>query len=74
MPDEGVTLVDPTDLAGVAEVARHMGVRRQAVCNWPVRYPREFPKPVVILASGPVYLLSEVLAWRTRHRTGDLPQ
>jgi hypothetical protein len=55
--------VESTDLVGV-EIAKRLGVTRQAVSNWSQRYPG-FPAPVVVLASGPVYEMSRISAWRS---------
>ena len=59
---ERYRVVRVSDLAGIAEIAARFGVTRQAVCNWVVRH-RHFPQPVVILASGPVYDMKEIVRW-----------
>jgi hypothetical protein len=56
--------VEVRNLAGVAEVAWLFGVRRTTVSNWSAhRSGAGFPEPVVRLASGPVFDLSEISAW-----------
>jgi len=50
------------DLVGIAEIANHKQVTNSAVCNWRSRFPT-FPKPVVELAAGPVFLWSEIELW-----------
>lgn len=55
-------MVDSSDLVGVSEIAARYGVTRACVVNWGVRHA-EFPRPVVRLAMGPVYLMDEVSAW-----------
>jgi hypothetical protein len=57
--------VDVADLGGVAELAAHFNVVKQAVSNWAARYAN-FPRPVLPLAAGLVYRISEVAAWRER--------
>jgi hypothetical protein len=56
-------------LAGVAELAERYGVSRQAVSNWA---HRGMPSPVLTLASGPVYDVRQVDAWRVMksHQNG----
>ena len=51
-----------TDLVGVAEVADLFGVSRQAASNWRERHS-DFPVPIASLKSGPVWELSDILAW-----------
>lgn len=51
-----------TTLVGVAEVADLFGVSRQAASNWRERH-RDFPKPVALLKSGPVWDLPDILEW-----------
>lgn len=59
---ERYRVVRVSDLAGIAEIAARFGVTRQAVCNWGVRH-RHFPQPVVVLKSGPVYDMTEIVHW-----------
>lgn len=47
------------ELVGINEIAVMAKVSRQAVVNWRIRY-REFPKPIVKLASGPVFRCLQV--------------
>lgn len=51
-------------LAGVAEVARELGVGRTTVTQWTARRPRNgCPEPVAVLAMGPVFDLDEWVRW-----------
>lgn len=50
------------DIAGIGEIAARYGVGSAAVTNWTRRY-RHFPKPIAILACGPVFDISEVSRW-----------
>lgn len=61
-------MVNPADLAGIAELSGDLNVSRTRICNWASRH-HDFPKPVVSLAAGPIYSLAAVRAWwegRTR--------
>jgi chromosome partitioning protein len=49
-------------LVGLAEISELLGVSKQVVANWRARRA-DFPRPVVILKSGPVWALESVLAW-----------
>ncbi len=53
----------PFDYGGTAEVAEYLGVSRQVVVNWRARFSKSFPKPVALLAMGPIYRLCEVRDW-----------
>lgn len=55
------------DYVGIGEIAELAKVSKQAVANWRVRAP-DFPKPVVSLASGPVFKLSQVRAWLRKRK------
>lgn len=55
------------DFVGINEIADMAKVTRQAVANWRSRMP-DFPRPVVELASGPVFKRSHVRAWLRRRR------
>lgn len=50
------------DLAGTSDIAQALGVTRGLVSVWTTRYA-DFPAPVVELAAGKVWRLSEVRAW-----------
>ena len=69
--------VDVDDLVGAAEIAKRFGFTdRNLAHSWLARYP-DFPRPVVRLAIGNVWLWSEVERWaaRTGHgRWDDLPE
>lgn len=58
----GGRLVDPANLAGVAEIAARFAVSRRAVGYWVTT--DGFPAPLATLAAGPVYDLTEVEDWR----------
>ena len=49
-------------LVGVAEIADMFGVSRQAASNWRERHA-DFPTPAASLRSGPVWELSDIVAW-----------
>lgn len=60
------------DLAGTAEAAQVLGVRNQQVARL-AKTHADFPKPVDVLAVGPIYSRSEIEEWGrrwTRKRTG----
>lgn len=60
-----VTLTAMSELAGLAEVAALLGVSKRTVKNY--RDRADFPKPIEELASGPVWLRSDVQAWADTH-------
>ena len=55
-------MMSQSGLVGVAEVAELFGVSRQAASNWRERHA-DFPTPIASLKSGPVWQLSDILAW-----------
>src|SRR5437773_8729451 len=55
------------DLIGISEIAELAGVSPAAVANWRVRNP-DFPKPVAVLRSGPIYRGAEIKAWLIRRK------
>jgi len=55
------------DLVGINEIAEMARVSRQAVANWRARMS-DFPKPIVDLASGPVFRRSQVRTWLRRRK------
>lgn len=57
--------VSPEDLMGLSEVAAMLGVSKQRLWNWTADPKRHFPKPVVTLASGPIFLRDQVQTWKT---------
>lgn len=76
VPRRGLRVIQPeldrdvrrgSSLGGIDEVARMLGVSRGAVCNWRVRHAG-MPSPLVELASGLVWDLSDVANW---HRRGE---
>lgn len=58
---------DLNDLVGINEIAVMANVSRQAVANWRVR-AADFPQPVSELASGPIFLRSQIRAWLRRNK------
>lgn len=57
--------LETNELVGIAEIAEQAEVSKQAVVNWVARY-EDFPTPITILASGPVFYMRDVAAWLTR--------
>src|SRR6476620_6358098 len=55
------------DLVGINEIAEMAKTSRQVVANWRARMA-DFPKPLVSLASGPVFQRSQVRAWLRRRK------
>ncbi len=55
------------DLVGIGEIAEIAKVSRQAVANWRVR-SFDFPKPIIELASGPVFKRSQIRSWLRRNK------
>lgn len=55
------------DLVGINEIAELAKVSRQAVANWRVRWS-DFPKPISILASGPVFNRPQMITWMSGRR------
>ncbi len=55
------------ELVGINEIAEMAKVSRQAVANWRSR-SADFPRPIVELASGPVFRRSQVRAWLRRKK------
>ena len=63
-----VSMVDPSDLGMVREIAQALGVSAQSVCNWVRRYD-DFPAPVTILSTGALYHVPSVVAWHVNRTT-----
>lgn len=57
------------DLVGLYEVAEWFRVSPPTVSMWRKRYP-EFPAPFVDLQCGPVFVLTDIIAWHTRRAWG----
>lgn len=53
------------DIGSVAEAADTCGVSKQVIVNWTKRH-KDFPKPIVRLAMGPVWDLAEIRRWHKR--------
>ena len=58
------------DLVGISEIAEMAGVKSSAVANWRTRFD-DFPPPLVMLRSGPVFSRSHVRRW-IRGRRGRM--
>jgi chromosome partitioning protein len=58
---------DDEDFVGINEIAEMAKVSRQAVANWRTR-SSDFPKPIAILASGPVFRRSQMRTWLRRRK------
>jgi hypothetical protein len=54
---------DLDDLASVGDLAREWGVGKAAVSNWHYRHD-DFPTPLVVLSTGPVFSRRQVRVWR----------
>jgi predicted DNA-binding transcriptional regulator AlpA len=50
------------NLVGVSEIARMVGMSRQAVSNWRARH-KDFPKPLADLQGGPVFHYKTIEQW-----------
>jgi transcriptional regulator with XRE-family HTH domain len=69
-------------LAGVAELAGLLGVRRTTISQWHSRQNQnDFPSPIAELAMGPVWDQDQVVNWyrdytplRNMHKVGHLPE
>lgn len=61
------------DIVGINEIAVMAGVSSQAVTNWRSR-ASDFPRPLRVLASGPVFRRAQVRAWlrRNNRKLGQL--
>lgn len=57
--------VMPDDLMGLSEAAAMLGVSKQRLWNWTRDPKRHFPRPVVTLASGPIFVRDQVETWKT---------
>jgi hypothetical protein len=55
-------MIRARDLVGLTEVAERFRVSTPAVAQWRKRYP-DFPAPVVDLACGPVFDVTDVIRW-----------
>jgi chromosome partitioning protein len=55
------------ELVGINEIAEIARVSRQAVANWRSR-STDFPQPIAVLASGPVFRRSRVRAWLRKRK------
>jgi hypothetical protein len=57
-------------LLGISEIAEVGCVTRACVSQWRKKY-RDFPKPIVELRCGPVFMRPEVIAWMQVHVTRE---
>jgi chromosome partitioning protein len=53
------------DLVGIAEIAKMFDVSPAAVTNWRSRFDN-FPRPITILKSGPVFRAEQIKKWYRR--------
>ncbi|WP_217451253.1 ParA family protein [Pectobacterium polaris] len=60
-------MTNKDELVGINEIALMANVSKQAVANWRVR-ASDFPRPVVELASGPIFRKSHIRAWLRRNK------
>ncbi|ABA04098.1 cobyrinic acid a,c-diamide synthase [Nitrobacter winogradskyi Nb-255] len=60
-------MIPDDELVGINEIAEMAKTSRQAVANWRTRMS-DFPKPIVDLASGPVFRRSHIRAWLRRRK------
>jgi len=56
------------DLASIRDIAKRSGYPVALVAKWTRRYP-DFPAPIAELASGRVWLWSEVAIWMERRKS-----
>lgn len=63
-------LWDLDDLAGVGDLAREWGVSSAAATNWRYRHD-DFPSPLRVLSTGPVFSRTQVRRWRNNLATDD---
>lgn len=54
--------MEKLNLVGLGEMADLFGVSKQAVSNWRERNA-DFPTPITVLKSGPIWLLEQITAW-----------
>lgn len=54
--------VQVDDLTCLVDVARRLGVTRQAASVWQYRHA-DFPKPIVVLANGPIFSRRAIDRW-----------
>jgi hypothetical protein len=59
-------MIEIHNIGGVVELAKILGVSPACVSNWRARHA-DFPKPLVELAMGPVYSISQVRYWAYEH-------
>ena len=55
------------ELVGINEIAEMAGASKQMVANWRARIAN-FPKPIAVLASGPVFRRSQVRSWLRKRK------
>lgn len=60
-------MIPDDELVGINEIAEMAKTSRQAVANWRARMP-DFPKPIVDLASGPVFRRSHIRVWLRKRK------
>lgn len=55
------------ELVGISEIAEMAGASKQVVANWRSRIAN-FPEPIAVLASGPVFRRSQVRSWLRKRK------
>lgn len=62
-----VQLIAVEDIAGLSEIARMLGRRKQTVWNWIARGTHGTPDPIAELASTKLYDRNAWRRWATEH-------
>jgi hypothetical protein len=68
-PQPSAPLADET-LVGLHEIADAIGVTKQVVYSWRVRFP-SFPKPLADLRMGPVWKWGALKGWVSQHSPAE---
>lgn len=55
------------DLVGISEIAGLAKVSKQVVANWRARW-NDFPEPISVLASGPIFRRPQIITWMAGRR------
>lgn len=64
--------MNSSKMVGMVEIAGLLGVKRQLVANWRLRYP-DFPVPDLQLEAGPLWIWDQLEAWaRRKNMYGEL--
>lgn len=73
MPRRRPRLWDLDDLVANGDITDELGLARAIVSNWARRHA-DFPGPLMVLSSGPVYSRRQVTAWLERHPSLGQPR